>query len=1067
MAGVPGAGGNRTGGLAGLAIRRPVGTLALASVVLVLGLFFLGRLPIDLLPQVEYPHIRITVNYPGVAPEVMEEQVTRVIERNLAATENLIQINGRASEGRTNVDLHFAYGTNLDLALQDASRYLELARTQLPPDIEPPRLYKFDPNQAPVWQAGFSSTVRSEVELRDWALHQLTPHLLAIEGVASVEAAGGQEREIEVVVDQARLRSYGLTMDDVAEALAAENVDIATGWVTSDSFDVMAKTDGLFTSVADIANVLLALPGEDGGRVRLSEVAEVRDGHRNQRLFVRMDGVPASQVAVYKLPAANTVEVVDQVNATMQRLQRSGFIPADVRFQTTRDPAFFIRGALAAVSGAALLGGALAMCLVLAFLGSLRKALVVGVGIPLAILATFVMMGLGGVTLNIISLGGLALGIGLLLDNAIVMLEAISRHREQSGKDPDEAAREGAMEVQSAIVAGTMTNLAAVLPFLMVSGLAALIFRDLILTISFAILATLAAALSLVPMLAAKLMKLRVDSGLSRSRAVAGFNAGVGWLRRGYRRRLPGLLRRRGWVLGGAAGLMAAAVAVFGSLGDEFLPQVDDGQVGVRMWLPAGAPPRLTDANARLIEAEVASMPHVESVFTLAGGHLGGGVVNERPGTANLSVQLVPASQRPDMTAGAWVAQAQQRLEALDIPGARVNVTPPRIRGLAFGTRGSDLSIGVVGEDLAMLRRIARDIGGRLEGIPGLEGIEVGRENQAPLMRVVVDRERAADLGLRVSDVGQAVRTAVNGTVPTRFRDASQEYDVRVRLPSADVADPDTLGNLLLLRGGGQAVLLRDVAGFSVGEGPAHIERENQSRIVNIHADINTAVADVGTVMGQVQARLADVDLPDRYALVFGGQWETIEETRSELATVIALAVFLVFVVLAVQYERLGDPLVIIVAAPLSLIGVVGALWITSTPVSAPVMIGAILLVGIVVNNAILLVEHIERGMRERGLSMPRAVVAAGGVRLRPILMTTVTTVLGMLPLAIGFGEGAEIMRPLALSVVGGLTVSMLLTLVVVPALFVVVHGAGAALRRRLLRPGTTPRAGRTRPRAA
>lgn len=1038
------------GGLAGLAVRRPVGTLALASVVLVLGLFFVGRIPIDLLPTVEYPHIRITVNYPGVAPEVMEEQVTRVIERNLAATENLVQINGRASEGRTNVDLHFAYGTNLDLALQDASRYLELARTQLPADIEPPRLYKFDPAQAPIWQAGFSSSVRSEVELRDWATFQLTPHLLAIEGVAAVEAAGGQEREIEVIANQERLRAYGLTMGDLADALAAENVDIATGWVTSDTFDVMAKTDGLFTTVDDIGNVLLALPGDNGRQVRLSDVAQVRDGYREQRLFVRMDGVPAAQVAVYKLPDANTVDVVDQVNATMARLERSGFIPEEIYYQTTRDPAFFIRGALAAVSGAALLGGALAMILVLFFLGSLRKALVVGVGIPLAILATFILMGLGGVTLNIISLGGLALGIGLLLDNSIVMLEAISRHREQYGKSPEQAARDGAREVQSAITAGTLTNLAAVLPFLLVTGLAALIFRDLILTISFAILATLAAALTLVPMLASLLMKLRVQSGISRTRVFGLFDRGMGGIRGFYRRRLPRVLRWRWGVLGAAAVLMTGAAFVFSTLGDEFLPQVDDGQVGVRMSLPAGAPPAQTNAGARMIEAELARMEHIESVFVLVGGHLGGGVVNERPGSAYFAVQLVPASQRPDVSAGAWVAQAQRQLDALDLPGARINVNPPRIRGLQFGTSGADLSIGVVGDDLGTLRRLAREIGGRLEGIPGLEGIEVGRENQAPLMRVVVDRERAADLGLRVSEVGEAVRIAVNGTVPTRFRDRNQEYEIRVRLPSNEVSDPDTLGNLQILRSGGQAVLLRDVASFSVGEGPSHIERENQSRLVRVNADINTAVSDVGSVMAQVQERLAGFDLPDQYALVFGGQWETIEETRSELFTVIALAVFLVFVVLAVQYERLSDPLVIIVAAPLSLIGVVGALWISGTPVSAPVMIGAILLVGIVVNNAILLVEHIERGLRDRGLSMARAIVAAGSVRLRPILMTTTTTVLGMLPLAIGIGEGAEIMRPLALAVVGGLLVSMLLTLVVVPCLFVIVHDAGDRLRDRL-----------------
>jgi CzcA family heavy metal efflux pump len=1043
----------RAGGLTSAAIRRPVGTLALVSVVFVLGIFFAGRLPIDLLPNVEYPHIRVTVNYSGVAPEIMEEQVTRVLERNLAATENLIRITGRASEGRTNVDLHFAYGTNIDLALQDAARYLELARTQLPAGIEPPRLYKFDPAQEPVWQAGFSSTLRSEVAVRDWALNSLSPILLAIEGVAAVEAAGGQEREIEVIADQERLRSYGLSLRDLVEALGRENVDIASGWVTSDRFDVMAKTEGLFQSVEDIGNVLLDLPGGDDRRIRVSEVAEVRDGFREQRLFVRLDQQPAAQVAVFKLPDANTVQVVDQVNAAMQRLQRSGFIPEDIVYSTTRDPAYFIRGALTAVGTAALLGGCLAMLAVLLFLGSLRKSLIVGISIPTAILATFSLMGASGITLNIISLGGLALGVGLLLDNAIVMLENIYRHRETLGKSADAAAREGAAEVQSAITAGTLTNLAAVLPFLLVSGMAAMIFRDLILTISFAILATLAAALTLVPMLAALLSGIRWQSGLARSPPLRAFNRGLSMLRRRYRRAMPSLLRWRFAVLGLALAAFAAALVGSERLGNEFLPQVDDGEVSARLVLPPGTPPLETDAAARLVEGSLRSMPHIESIFVLVGGHLGGGVVNERPGTASFRIQLSPASQRPQMSAGQWVAEAQSRVNQLDLSGARINVRPPSIRGLRFSVSGNDLSIGIVGEDLRELQRLARDIGGRLQGIPGLEGIEVGREEQAPLMRVRVDRDRAADLGLSVAEVGESLRMAVHGAVPTRFLTRNQEYDVRVRLPRETVSDADRLGNLLLIRADGMPVLLRDVARFELGEGPAHIERENQTRIVRVNGDINTAVADVGSVMAVVESRLAEVELPDRYSLVLGGQWETIEDMRRELGTVVLLAVFLVLVVLAVQYERLVNPLVILTAAPLALVGVVLALGLSATPISAPVLIGVILLIGIVVNNAILLVEQIEIGRREQNLSPARAVVAAAGIRLRPILMTTITTVLGMLPLALGLGQGAEIMQPLALAVIGGLSLSMLLTLLVVPCLYLVGDRLAQPFRRRLQAP--------------
>ncbi|MCP1674022.1 CzcA family heavy metal efflux pump [Natronocella acetinitrilica] len=1042
-------------GITSTAIRRPIGTLAIASVVFVLGLFYFDRLPVDLLPNVEYPQIRVTVNYPGAAPEVMEQQVTRVLERNLAAVENLVTIDSRASQGRTNVNLIFELGTNLDLAIQDAARYMELARTQLPLDIEPPRLYKFDPAQDPVWQAGFSSSVRSEVEVRDWVENQLAPQLIAIHGVSGVEAAGGMVREVEVIVDQDRLHAYGLGMQHLVTALQDENVDIAAGWMTSTTFDVMAKTDGMFTSVDDIRQVLLDLPANNARRIPLSEVAEIRDGHREQRVLARLNGTPSAQVSVFKLPDANTVDVVDSVNDTMARLERSGFLPADIQYETVSDPAFFIRGSINSVASAAILGGVLAMLMVFMFLGSLRKSFVIGLSIPIAVMATFAMMGAGGLTLNIISLGGLALGVGLLLDNAIVMLENIYRHRERLGKSPDQAAHDGAREVVSAITAGTLTNLAAVLPFLLITGLAALVFRDLILTISFAIIATLAAAVTLVPMLAALLGAVRFESGLQRSLPLRLFNRFIAWLRRVYRRALPRILRLRWAVVAVAALLFVGATQVLDELGNEFLPVVDDGNVDVRVWLPPGTPPDETDAVARAAEETVQGMPHVESMFTIVGGHLSGGVINERPGTIRSSVQLAPLADRPDMSAGRWVAEAQSRLEALDLPGARVSVRPPRIDGLRFTTRGDDFSIGVMGENLEQLQGKAAEILTLLEGIPGLEGVEIGREDQSPLMRVSVDRARAADLGLRVSDVGRAVRDAVDGAVPTQYMTANREYDIRVRLPSHQVEDPDALGDLMLFRNNGVPVRLRDVASFTLGEGPAHIERENQSRVVRVNGDLNTEIADVGSIMATVEQRMAGLEVPDEISLIYGGQWETIQETNREMRMVILLAVFLVFVVLAVQYERLSNPLVIITAAPLSLIGVVGLLWLTSTPVSAPVLIGMILLIGIVVNNAILLVEYIEIGRREKGLSVSRAVVAAGTIRLRPILMTTSTTVLGMLPLAIGIGEGAEIMRPLATAVVGGLSVSMLLTLVVVPCLYLILGGFAERLKTWLT--GRTP----------
>ena len=1022
-------------GLTHAAIRRPIGTAAITSVVLVLGLFFATRLPVDLLPEVVYPLIRVDVSYPGVAPEVMEEQVTRPLERQLASTEGLTLMASEAEEGMTDVSLLFRYGTDLDIALQDASRLLERARGQLPDDIEPPRLSKFDPGAQAVFEAGFSSDRRSAREVRDWLDNRLAPQLQSIPGVSGVLSVGGQERELEVVVDQQRLRAYGLSLADVSAQLAAENQNVSAGNITSSSLDVRARTEGRFRSAADVAAVLLQIPGSDQ-RIRLDEVAEVRDGFREQRVFVRLDGEAATQLSVFKQPDANTVQVVDDVQARMDSLRASGFIPDDIVFSTTRDGAYFVRGSVESVASAAIMGGVLAMVVVLFFLGSLRGSVVIGLSIPLAILATFALMGGAGLSLNVMSLGGLALGVGLLLDNAIVMLENIERHR-QVGEDPEQAAHAAADEVISAVTAGTLTNLAAVLPFLMITGLATLVFRELLVTISFAVVASLAVALTLVPMLAAQMAKLRFRSGFDRSLPYRLFSRGMAAVTDGYRRLLGALLPYRGWVLLGAFATVLAVLPLGSRLGSEFLPQLDDGSLNVRLALPAGTTPEQTDRATRQVEAALRDLPHVSSVFTVSGGNVWGGTLSERAGRGWLAIQLEDAAMRPDWPIGRWAREAQQRVEALDIAGADVAVRTNGIRGLNFGLSGNDVEIKVLGEDLPTLQRLAREIIRAVDGIPGLDAVEMDDEDRTPALQIEVDRERAAALGLDVRAVAQALRQAVTGTVPTRYSTGVNEYDVRVRLPREAVENLDRLGEVIVANGANGPIQARQVARFTLGEGPAEIGRENQLRIQRIVGAFNTSESDVGTIMAEAQRRIATVEMPEQYGVALGGQFESVQETEREMNIVIVLAVFLVLVVLVVQYEQLTNPLVIMTAAPLAFGGAVVALWLSGTPLSAPVFLGAVLLIGIVVNNAILLVEYVEQG-RARGLAEMDAVVEAGAVRLRPILMTTLTTVVGMLPLAIGLDAGGRLMQPLAVAVVGGLMSSMLLTLVVVPCLYLV-----------------------------
>jgi multidrug efflux pump subunit AcrB len=632
------------------------------------------------------------------------------------------------------------------------------------------------------------------------------------------------------------------------------------------------------------------------------------------------------------------------------------------------------------------------------------------------------------------------------------MLENIFRHREEEGRDPVDAAHEGAGEVQSAVIAATATNLAAVVPFLLISGLAALIFREMILTISFAILASLGVALTLVPSMAAVLGRVERTSGLASSRPLRAIDGGIRRLRHGYRRVGPTFVRRRGLTLGAAVLALAGVWFLTRDLGNEFLPQVDSGNVGVFLRLPPGASAEETNRVALEVEEIVRGMPHVEHMFTTAGGFLFGGSTANRSGRGSLDIVLAPASDR-DMSADAWVMELQQRIDERGFPGARIFVRPPRIRGLRTSSSGESVDITIQGDDLAELNRLAEGVIQQLEGVPGLENLQPSTEEASPQLTVRLDRERAATLGLDVAAVGQTLRTALGGTIATRYTEGNREYDVRVILPRERFTSSEDLETVALFpgAGGGAPIYLRDVASVNSGLGPTSILREQQNRILRVSGDVLTDVAPVGAISDSIEARLEGFELPEGYGIVMGGEAEAIRENNRQLMIVILLAIFLVFVVMAIQYESFTDPLVILLAIPLSLIGVGLGLWITGTPQSAPVLLGVILLAGIVVNNAILLVEYANQNRRKRGLTLEEAVVEAGAVRLRPIMMTTLTTAFGMMPLAIGLGEGSELMQPLAIAVVSGMFFSMALTLFVVPGAYVGMNRLAERLKAWLL----------------
>src|SRR5215207_2965537 len=1028
-------------GLSSWAINRPIGTVMLTSTLLVLGLVYVGRIPVDMLPRIVYPNVNVRVGNPGVEPAVLEETIAKPLESALASTENLEKISTDISEGFVNVRMEFKYGTNVDFAVQDAAKNVERVRGRLPEEADPPTTSKDDPTQQPIFAVAFSSSTRDQVALREWVDQRLRPQLLSVPGVAALDLNGGLIREIQVELEPTRLRGFGLSVNQVITALRNENQDVAAGRITATDREMVGKTAGKFHSLDDIRGILM--PTSGGARVPMSEVAIVRDTSAQQRSWGRLDGVPAVRISIRKQPEANTVEVADGVRARLEQLQTSSFVPKDVKYVVTYDQSGFIRDSINSVKEAALV--------VLLFLRSIRKTLIVGLSIPLAVLATFIAMGMGDLTLNVMSLGGIALGMGVLLDNAIVMLENIYRRRSKDGLDAEEGAHVGAAEVTSPIVAATVTSLASVVPFLLITGLSALVFRELILTVSISHLASLPVALTLVPMLAAQLGKIKFTSGLERFGPLVAFDRGFNRMIGRYRKIVGGAVKHPYLVLASAVALCIGAGFVARTFDAQFLPLVDDGIVTANLRLPPGTPPTVSNQVTLAVEQLTKEMPGVLHVYANAGFGRGG----------NLDILLKPVRER-GMSAEAWVQELQKRVDEKGFASARVFVRPPRIRGLRTSSSGDAMSLNVLGDDLGTLEQLGRELSVRLRGIPGLANFDVQTDEGSPQLAIVLDRERARTLNLDVATVGQTVRTALDGTIATRYTQGNFEYDVRVLFPRNRFTSASELGEVMLFPGqrGNSPVFLRDVADVRPAIGPTNINRENKNRVLRLSGDVLSEIAPIGEVVDSVRARMASFEMPDGYGVVIGGDFEAVQESNRQMALVVFLAVFLVLVVLAVQYESVIDPLVILLAIPLAMVGVIGILWVTSTPFSAPVLLGMILLAGIVVNNSILLVEFVEHYRRESGVPAAVAVVEAGAVRMRPIVMTTVCSLVAMIPIALGIGAGSELMQPLAIATVGGLALSSILTLVVVPCGYLVLHGAGDKLKLWLL--GSRTRGGAT-----
>lgn len=1117
-------------------IAHPVGTGMLMLIGAVLGLLFFTRLRVDLLPQIVYPQIRASVTSEGVDPELLEQTVTRELETGLAATENATTLTSTTREGNASVLLEFDYGADIDVALADASAQLERVRSLLPPEADPPTVFKSDPSEIPVVELAVTADALDLVALRDFADRTLRDRLVTTPGVASVDAVGGRERELVVTLDAARLRGLGLTVGDVVRAIQAGNRDEPGGPVTTGRQEVLARTTARVRSAEELAELPIPLPGAgaaggrgaveggatggggagaggvgdaagatspttprtgaagdvtailtrpasgvraigDRGAVRLGDLATVRDASDEQRLFVRLNGKPAVKLTVQKQPAANTIEVVDAVTARLAELRAEGAIPPNVEVTAVNDQSVYIRDAVAGVTSSTVVGGLLGILAIALFLTSWRQTLVIVVSLPVVVLLTLLQMGAGGLTLNLFSLGGLALGLGQAIDSTIVMLENVTRRlRDAAGEGATRTldaaralalGRAAAADVAGPIITGTAANLVSVLPFLLVSGLAALLFRELILVITFATLAAVVVALTLVPAMAVRIVRRELAAEARddaegaaahprgdrpRGGRLRAFARRIGdATRRGhartsdaYGRLLERALRRPGLVVAGATAVFAASLLLVRGLGTEFVPEIDDGRARVQLTFAPGVALERADAGTQAIERVVRGMPAVATAFATAGGAIYGRNAVENATRSTIDVQLAPPDQR-ELTTDAWITRLRRQLQGTPIAGARVLVRKSGVRGLRTSSRDGDVEFVIAGDDLQTLAALGEQARTTLRDVPGLAGVELTPQGGRPEYRVQVDRARAAALGVAASDVGTVVRAALGGIVAGTFQQGDEEYDLRVRMDRRLFANAADLEQLPLVGRDGTPLTVGAVARVVEATGPVEIEREQQRRVVRVAGDVSGTDRSLGEVVAEGESRLrAALDLPEGYTLTVGGEAEQQRESQSQLLLVAGVAVFLVFAVLALQYESLLNPLVILLTVPLALTGVVAGLKATGTPLSAPVLLGVILLAGIVVNNAIILIEYAEEGIRERGQSRRDAIVEAGRLRLRPILMTVITAVLGSLPLALGLEDGDELLRPLAIAFVGGLAVATALTLVVIPALYLLAHAGRA-----------------------
>jgi HAE1 family hydrophobic/amphiphilic exporter-1 len=1050
------------------AIRRRVTVIMCTVAIALFGLVSLSRLNLTLLPDLSYPTLTIRTELPGAAPLELEALVTRPVEEAVSIIRNVRQVRSVSRAGQSDVTLEFVWGTDMDLAGIDVREKLDLL--QLPLEARRPLLLRFDPASEPVMRLAFLDVGESEAQdaverlkaLRRFADDRLKPDLEAVEGSAAVKVSGGFEDEVQVFVDQQKLAQLGLSIDTVTRRIRAENVNLSGGRLEQGTQRFLVRTLNEFESIEQMANAIIAT--RDGQPVYLRDVATVTSGYKDREAITRVDGREAIELAVYKEGDANTVRLADGVRARIEALGES--LPEGTEIRPVYDQSRFIAAAIGEVKSAALIGGLLAILVLYAFLRDARATLITGIAIPVSVLGTFVLMYSFDVTLNIMSLGGIALAVGMLVDNAVVVLESIVRKQER-GLERGEAARLGTAEVATAVTASTLTSVAVFFPMVFITGVAGQLFRDQSLTVTFALAFSLVVALTVVPMLAAGRaprgdtpvaatatrapgrLRLRVDRALATlaagARRAASSTAAVlrlvlspltrvagalvGWAETHYPAAIGWALAHPGRTIGSAAALFVfTMIVVLPRLGTELIPQMSQGEFNVDLRLPPGAPLEQTDRAVLAAQAASGQVGNVALAYSVAGtgNRLDANPVDAGENTGRLSITLGDGAGRAEEEA----AMGGMRASLEGMAGVQYRFSRPSLFSLS-----TPLEVIVSGYDLERLRAAAEEIRTRMAADARFADVKTTVEAGNPEIQIVFDQERATQLGLVVRDLADRVVNSVRGEVATRYKLRDKQIDVLVRSVDTRAASVEAIRNLIVNPGADFPVPLSAVADVRLAVGPAEVRRVGQERVAVVSA--NLAQGDLGSAVAALRGIVDVVELPVGTTAFLSGQSEEMQDSFRSMEFVLLLAIFLVYLVMASQFESLVHPFVILLTIPLAITGALWALWLTGTTVNVVAYIGLIMLAGIVVNQSIVLIDAVNQA-RGRGLGKREAIIEAGRLRLRPILITKLTTILGLLPMALGLGEGAEVRAPMAITVIGGVLLTTFLTLLVIPVVYAV-----------------------------